>query len=245
MSQPPTESTYPLARWVGWVGSVLILFHLASVVVGAMAAQSGPWPNPQTGPTMVAPPRFVVSLFQSVPGEYLKAIQMTSNYHFPTNRPGLPDITFEVRLKDEKGNVIDTVRFPDENANFYVRHRQELLANALGGDEGVSAPPTEIIPPPGQEVPKVLIWVEGAREQKLKRENPNLLLRNQMYMGPSETSMLFARSFVRYLCRTHGAASGELIRHHREPIGVDVLFMETVPQGIADEIHSNFGEFPK
>jgi hypothetical protein len=62
---------------------------------------------------------------------------------------------------------------------------------------------------------------------------------------PSEWALLLARAYGRYLCRTHGAAKVELVRHSRGPIPPAVLFIDNVPAGNFDELLSNFGDYPR
>jgi hypothetical protein len=250
---PATPTSNPLPRWLIVVGSVLIVFHLSSVAVRVLAAPSGPWPTPQ-GPNTAPPPAFAMELHEGLPEWYLRAIQWpssaTHNYHFPTNRPGQPALSFEVRLKDANGQELATVTIPDKKANFWVRHRQTLLANALGLDVPVERPQMERIPAPGKRANTVALWEpDGPNRLKLKDEDENLIIeklqRQQGMMRPSEVTMLFLHSYVRYLCRTHGAASAEVIRHHQDPIPSVVLFDDNVPEDAFKEVLSNFGELTK
>ena len=50
---------------------------------------------------------------------------------------------------------------------------------------------------------------------------------------------------MQQLCRRHGAASAELIRHTREPVPPAVLFLPESPADDFDELTSNFGELPR
>jgi hypothetical protein len=179
---------------------------------------------------------------------YLRALKMSDDYHFPTNRPDLPSVWFEVRLKDEAGNEIQTVRIPEESANAWVRHRQALLANCLGEDRPLFLPQSEIIPAPGQQVPVVEYWEpvpNTMRSLTLARKSVNLFERDRPHLRPSEASQLCARAYVRYLCRTYDAAKAELIRHHKDPIPPAVLSMDNIPAGAFDEGTSNFGELSR
>src|SRR5207249_9580161 len=99
----------------------------------------------------------------------LSPLKMTYNYHSPTHRPETMALYLEVRFKDEAGQLIKTVRIPDENANYWVRHRELLLAHALGEDEIVEPGSGEIIPAPNQKVRTVEIWEsEKGNEHTLK-----------------------------------------------------------------------------
>jgi hypothetical protein len=59
---------------------------------------------------------------------------------------------------------------------------------------------------------------------------------------PSEWSLILARSYGRYLCRTHGAASAEIVRHTREPVPPAVLFGQETPPAVFNDLVANFGE---
>src|SRR5262245_50091899 len=215
MPHPRSDPTLP--RPVVLLGSLVVAGHLFVVFCVALAAPSGPWPM-QMGNSNALGPQFARSVDESIGPNYLSAIKMTYNYHSPTNRPEMPAVYLEVRLKDKNGQTIKTVRIPDENANYWVRHREQLLARALGEDEVVE-PGSEIIPAPGQKVPTVEYW-ENVNPHSLKlREVPqHLIPRDRMVWKPSALARVLARSYVRYLCSVHDAASGELIRFHKEAI---------------------------
>src|ERR671922_292126 len=73
----------------------------------------------------------------------------------------MPGIYFEAVLKDETGKVVKTLKFPDDQANFWLRQRQVLLARALADDIPVRPPPGEAIAAPRQKAPTVEIWEPG------------------------------------------------------------------------------------
>jgi len=241
MPQPRPDPTLP--RPVVLLGSVVIAGHLFAVLCIALAAPSGPWPM-QLGNSTAFGPQFARSVEETVGPNYLSPIKMTYNYHSPTNRPEMTAIYLEVKLKDEAGQLIKTVRIPDENANFWVRHREQLLARALGEDEIVELT-SEIIPAPNQKVPTVEIWESDKGNEhtlKLSEVPQHLVPRNRMVWKPSPLARVLARSYVRYLCRVHGAASGELIRHHKDPVLSAMMFVPDPPRNIFQETTSNFGE---
>jgi hypothetical protein len=244
MPRPQANPVVPVPRWLIIVGSVAIVFHLSAVIVGALAAPSGPWPSME-GRSMATPPQFAFSIQQQLTG-YLKAVHMTHNYHFADNNPSMPGIYFEARLKDDKGAEIATLKFPDDNANRWLRHRQLLLARVLGDDQPAMPPQSESVPAPGQKVPTIEVW-EMVEPQKLKLETKpqHLLPRNQMSIRPSEWSMLAVKSYARYLGRTHGAKTVEIIRHSKDPYPPMVLYTDNLPQGAFEELVSNFGELPR
>ena len=51
---------------------------------------------------------------------------------------------------------------------------------------------------------------------------------------------MLARSYARYLCRMHGAASAEIIRHTKDPILSGVLLEPSAPS--PEEFVASFGE---
>jgi hypothetical protein len=262
MPRAPSTSIPALPRWLIILGSLAIVFHFFAVGVVVLAAPSGPWPSME-GPSMAGPPQFAQTLLtrnnfdpatRKIKPEkdpnllgYLRLVRMPHHYHFSTNRPEQPGAYIEARLKDEAGQPITTLKFPDPNANFWVQHRQDILARALANDEPVQPPQSEIIAAPAQETRKVTIWEPaegGGRSLKLKTVPEHLVPRDRPVERPAEWAVLLAQSYARYLCRSHGAASVEIIRHTQFPIPPSVLFME--PQaGAFDELASNFGEYSK
>jgi hypothetical protein len=209
-----------------------------------LAAPSGPWPSDEGG-TLSTPPQFAYSLNNLIPAEYLNVVGMTDNYHFLGNRPAMPGVSFEVRLSDESGNDLGSVKFPEANRNFWVRHRQSLLADGLADDQPVEPPQGEMIAAPNRPAPTTQIW-EVARDGRLelRRVPQHLVPRDRPVFRPSERSLLLARSYARYMCRTHGAAKAELIRHTSEPITPAVMFTNGPPPAAAfNELISSFGEF--
>jgi hypothetical protein len=242
MPPSPAAPARPLPRGLILLGSAALACHLCAVGLLVLAAPSGPWPT-SFGTSMALEPQFALTLGNPVTRHYLMPLKMSHNYHFATNRPGVPRAFFEVRLKDEAGKPIKTVRLPDARANFWVRHRQGLLAQWLADDRPVQARPGEAIAPPDQEVRRVEIWDTAPdRTLRLRAVPEHLVPRDRAVMRPSQWSLVLARSYVRYLCREHGAASGELIRHTREPVLPAVLFLDEPPADAFEELISNFGE---
>jgi hypothetical protein len=242
---PPVRSAGPLPVWLMVLGSVLVVGHLAAVMILVLAAPSGPWPGGMGGTTLVPPPAFAGFVNEAVVNPfYLRPLKMTHNYHFMTNRPAVEGVFFEVRLKDDKGEVFKTVTIPDQKANFWLRHRQQLLASALAPDQPLEQRRGDTIYPPGTEIPKMSYWVfkndrlilTTVSELDVPRDNPQL-------MRPSTWSLLLVRSYVRYLCRQHGAVSGEMIRHTREPLPTQLL-MEDGPAAFP-ELIASYGEMSR
>jgi len=149
MSQSrPDVGTIQLPRWLYIVASVAIVFHFGSVGARVLAAMSGPWPMGQEGSSEVYPPQFAATVAESFPGNYLKLVRLSRDYHFSSNRPNQPYYKMEVKLKNEHGQVINTLMFPDAEANFWVRHRQQGLVGFLAADMTVRTPQSEVIPAP-------------------------------------------------------------------------------------------------
>jgi hypothetical protein len=242
-AQPSTAQGLP--RWLIVCGSAVITYHLLSVGLMALAAPSGPWPSME-GVNLSTPPQFAYSLQRALTADYSKALKLTHNYHFTSNRPGLPGAYFEVRLKDAAGREVETVRVPDPGATSWVRHQQALLARRLADDEPVAPPQGETIAAPHRQVPNVQIWdIVDNRKLKLKSVPMHLVPRDRMVFRPSDWSLLLARSYGRYLCRLHGAATAEIIRHTEDPLPPAVLFEDNQQAGAFGELVSNFGELPR
>jgi len=226
-----------------WVGSAAIVFHLAAVLFLVLAAQSGPWATP-FGESPALGPLFATKINDTVTPWYLQPLRMTHNYHFMSNRLNNPEVYFEARLKDDQGKVT-TLKFPDATLNPWLRHRQSLLALSLEEDIRVQPPRGEVIPAPGKQMKTLTIWepVQGETNLRLQEKPEHLVAKDRPVFRPSEWSLLLARSYARHLCREHGAASVELIRHSKEPVVPAVMFLEDAPFGTFDELVCSFGEY--
>jgi len=241
-SQPAAPR--PLPSFVKAVGSVFVLGHLLSVALLALGATNGPWPT-KWGTIEGDGPAFAQRTTNQISMPYyLWPLRMTHNYHFLSNRVSDPAVFFEVELKNDMGEVKKKLKFPDEKANFWVRQRQAVLAQALGMDQPVQTRGTEVIPAPRKTLPTVEYWeMAEAGVMRLKVVPEHLAPRDRAFR-PSETSKILAQSYMRYLCRQHGAQSAELIRHSREAIVPMVLFMpDGVPPDTFTILKSNFGEY--
>jgi hypothetical protein len=243
MSEPYLQAPAQVPRWLVWVGSIAIVFHLGAVGVHALAVQSGPWAGNQGGPE--PPPYLFARLNEMIGADYLKQLRLGMVYHENANKnPAWPGIYLEFHLKDNHGNEIKTVRVPDENANSWVRHRQGILTFGFGIDQRVAPRQTEMIYAKGQEAPKVQIWQMHKGEYRLIQVEENKVPLNEPVFGPPEWTLMLAQSYSRYLCEIYGAAKAEVVRHYQEPIPPLVL-SEDVPARAFSEIVSNFGEFPR
>jgi hypothetical protein len=245
-----------MPRWLVAAGSAAIVVHLVAVVIPILDTPSGPWVT-SDGVRPAEAPGFAQSAsgLATVHAEYLR---VSHSYHFVSNRPAdIPGVQFDVRLKNDQGDVIEMLHFPDPHANPWVRHRQEVLANALAPDLPIQQQGGEVIPAPG-ESPTVFLWAlpredfSGMQPPPLPADrNVPLHLqavpqhrvpRYRTVMRPSEWSLTLARSYARYLCRTHGAASAEIIRHTRESVSPAVLFGDEMPPAAFNDLAASFGD---
>jgi hypothetical protein len=243
-TSPPTNPP-PLPTWVVAVGSVLIAFHLFALGIMVLAAPSGPWIT-NIGPSPALGPMFAGDINRFTGQYYLRSIHMTHAYHFSSNAPESPSVKFEVRLKDVHGRDITTLRFPSDNANYWVRHRQRLLAEGLGNDQPVQPLAGENIPPPGQAVRRLMVWfpAEGDALLRLTEKTELEIPKDRPVSRPANYSLILAKAYVRHLCRQNGAASGELIRQSRNAIHPTVLFMpDRLPPDTFMELACSFGEY--
>ncbi|HZV07509.1 MAG TPA: hypothetical protein VE999_20660 [Gemmataceae bacterium] len=254
MHQPISPNGGELPRWLVLVGSAAILYHLAAITLPILDMKSGPWPG-----GLAEAPAFAHSLrdISTVHGRYLR---IAHSYEFPSNRPSdLPGVEFEVRLKDAKGNVIQTLHFPDPHANLWVRQRQDLLARNLAPDQPLEPPRAEILAAPGQKLPTVSFWAlpnelgpnAGNPPVSSFPENTPLHLQTMEYnnvpryrqlMRPTDLALVLERSYARYLCRKYNAASAEVLRHTREPVSPAVLFGGEMPPHALEDLVASFGE---
>jgi hypothetical protein len=245
MPRSRPDAPRDLPPWLIGLGSAAIAFHLAAVACLALAASSGPWPT-AFGTSTATGPQFARDLSALTTPYYLAPLKLTHNYHFAGSRPTAPSVYVEARLKDAEGRPLGTVRLPDERANFWARHRQALLAQWLTDDQPVQPRMGEAIPAPNQAVPTIDIWDLAAdRTLALRAVPEHLVPRERPVYRPSDWALLLARSYARHLCRRHGAASAELVRHTREPVLPAALFLPEPPADAFDELIANFGELPR
>lgn len=166
--QPDTFRHLP--AWLIKLGSTVIAVHLAILILFVLAAPSGPWPTAY-GMDMGVPPQFAEAISSVTSRYYLRPLGIAHNYHFTDNRTALPDVAFEVHLKDEAGQEIAALRFPDRSANFWVYHRQKLLARALGDDQPVQPRGAEKVAAPSQQVHRVFYWLQPQDVDKLVKKD--------------------------------------------------------------------------
>jgi hypothetical protein len=243
MSAAPENPRLP--NWLLWLGSAAIVFHLFALLIVVLAVPSGPWPSP-VGPSPEEPPAFAQQIGSFTTRYYLQPLQMSSNYHFESNRTDYDTVYFEARLRDAQGGVMQTIKLPEDRANFWVWNRQILLAQKIGVDEPVQPPRGESIPAPDKEPPKITIWDSPSGEPPMQlRPIPlYLIARDRPVFAPSRISLQLARSYARYLCRNYGATSAELIRHSRRPVYPTLMFEREPPPDAFEEFVCSFGENP-
>ncbi len=241
MAQLRSKSAEP-APFLIALGSLAIFLHLGVIIIHTLAAPSGPWPGPE-GMTMASPPSFAQSLDEPLVPMYLKPLKLTHNYHFWGNRPSAPGVFVDVKLKDAKGELLTTLHFPDSTANVWVRYLQGLFAQGLVPDQPITPPQGEAIPAPHQQVRMVPIWdVAGDQSLRLNRVPEHLIPRNRLVYGPTEWSLVLVRSYARYLCRQHGAAMAEVVRHSRESIPPSFLLMGNPPPMAFTDLIASYGD---
>jgi hypothetical protein len=235
-----------LPRWLVVAGSILIVCHLIAVASAVLATVSGPWVTFE-GPSLSPPPSFARAINDVSGRYYLKNLKLGDNYHFASNAPGPPGVFVEVRLKDASGQLLKTIRIPDARTNPSVRYWQALVVQGLAPDQLVPPPAGESVAAPRKTLETIPIWDPGEGGTLTIHRVPEHLIprdRPAVYR-PTEWSLVLARSISRYLCRVHGAASAEFLRHTRESYHPALWFMEDVQPGAFNELVASYGEMPK
>ena len=242
-----TNTARPLPLWLKAGGSAFALWHILAVGMLALAHRSGPWPAPPPiGVDHQEGPQFAKVLSNSVTfPTYIQPLRMTNNYHFVSNEPGMNALFIEVHLKNEQGVVFKTLKFPDDKANFWVRHRQNVVVRGLAGDQPVQVPITERLAPAGQSPRLYEFWeMTPQGELKLSKKPGNQVPVDRNPFRPSDGAKVLAESYMRHLCKKHNAASAELVRHHRDPVMPVLWFLpQAPPPETFLEIKSYFGEY--
>jgi hypothetical protein len=264
MMSSPTEPTRPLPGWLMTVCSVVVVLHLSLIGVFALSASSGPWPVPppfdQMTPVSFADgPMFATSVTGNftIP-YYLKPLWMTHNYHFQTNRPAEAAVYFEAHLKDAAGTVT-ILKFPDDKAVWWVRHRQEVLAQALNQDRRKPPIGTQPVPQKDKQLPTYEVWLPVDRspmEMKLKTVTDLDLDPMPSHLQPTGWTKAVSESYARHLMREHNAVSVELVRYSRPTVMPSTMLAlpnlhlldQQFRQKIEDtfrETKANFGVYPR
>jgi hypothetical protein len=243
MPQPFPPARVRVPTWFIVAASLAICLHLGLVGLHSLATVSGPWGMSEE--PMAPPPQFAMAVDRFSFPAYLLPLRLTHTYHFATNRPETMGIYFEARLKDESGKEIARLRFPEEGANPWVRNRENILAQLLGDDMPLPPPQGEVVAAPGKAVPRISYWqMTSPGNLEIRSVEQHLVPRDRPVMQPNPWALLLSRSYARYLCRSHGAASAEIIRHSKRAIPPEVL-VTNLPGGEFEELVSNFGELPR
>jgi hypothetical protein len=254
MAQQRFRTTNSVSPLLVTVGSLVLIAHFGALAVRLLAAPSGPWFGPE-GESMADPPAFAQGLDEPAQG-YLKLLRLTRNDRMPGNNPAAPGVRLEIRLKDAKGEVFKTLKFPESDPNdhswvhdnSWVRHRQELFAQELVPDRRVAPLQGEAIPAPNQSVKLVYIWdVKSDDSLQLVQVPEHLIPRNrgEGVFGPTRWSLVLVRSLARHLCRAHGAASAEVIRFSRNPIHPSAFLMGGPPPAAFADLIASYGEMSR
>lgn len=243
----PSEKmpTMPPA-WAMVLGSVLVLFHFFCAIISTIAVDSGPWSVPGGGSDMALPPYFA-----TIPNElarpYASLFKTNVAFHFSSNRQDMEEVSFEVALKDDKGNIKERKQYPDPTASSSVQFRQRLLAQQLANDT-MMAPQAGIkIAPSGQKLAEVKWWQpETDFKFVLKTDNENSLPRNQALRQPSPTQLTIARSYTRYLKQLQPGTNPELTRFWQMPLNPAVLVVPEEPTNeLLRRFQASYGELTK
>jgi hypothetical protein len=238
---PPAAGAVP--RWLLHLGGVALAAHLAVLVGLTLSVASGPWPSP-FGDSMALAPQFAQFVRLYASPLYGKVFKIAPTEFAPRAHPAAIGAWVEIRLKDDAGKVVNTLRFPEEGANPWVRQRQVLLARGLTDDQPVTPRMGEAVGPTIGKTPTVTYWQrDAAGTLHLVAQLDHLVPRDQPLQKPSEWSLLLARSYARHATAVHGAAAAEVIRHTQFPIPPAVLFMPQPPPPQAfSELVSDFTE---
>jgi hypothetical protein len=248
MSSSQNHPPKPLPLPWKIAGSAFALFHLGAVGLLALAAQAGPmnpkYVHPTFGAMKAQGPTFATKITAVTKPYYLTPLCMWRDYHFESNRPLEVGCFFEVQLKNELGDVVKTLKFPDDNASAAVRHRQEMLARGLAADEPPLARGTQKIAAPGQAPKQVEVWEpdkEGTLHTKLMDESE---AQEKQLFRPAVSSKVLAQSYLRYLCRRDKAASAVLYRY-AQPQAIPSYLIEKnpLPPQLFAVTKSEFGEY--
>jgi hypothetical protein len=227
MSTATSRSVRPIPTWLSALCIAFAVVHLTLIGLNALSARSGPWPvpPPYADPAPVdfnLGPRFatVVNENLTLP-YYLGPLRMTHNYHFASDRPPTYAAYFEAHVKDKAGNV-KVLKFPDEKANAWVRHRQEILAQHLAQDQPMAPRGGQNVFKSGTNVPNVIVWDIEGQDLRLKSMPELKLEPSKSYLTPSPWTSIVADAYARHLLRQYDAASVEIVRCTR-PVVIPIL----------------------
>src|SRR5690606_10998124 len=133
---------------------------------------------------------------------YLSSLGLAHHYRRVTNNPALVGGAIELRLEAADGSPLGSLPLPDPRCNWWVGHRQALLARALADDLPVFPPEGEMVAAPGHALPSSPFWeLSPGGGLELRNVPQHLIPRERPVFRPSDKSLLLARSMARYVCR--------------------------------------------
>src|SRR5262249_29173918 len=89
---------------------------------------------------------------------------------FVTDATAADGVELEIILRDDSGAEIKRLKFPEPDANPWVRHRQRLLAQQLMGDMPVPQRGAEKVALKGTAVAQADYWLPAAAIRQLIEE---------------------------------------------------------------------------
>jgi hypothetical protein len=243
MPTKPTSAPLSLPTWLKVVCSAFAVAHLSIIGIYSLAAESGPWPLGVINSTSPGP-KFAtdVTLGFSYPC-YLQPLHLTNNYHFASNRPNEFAVYFTIEVKDRLGEI-KVRKFPDEKANPWVRHRQELIAQHLVPDLRLPPRGSRRLAAKGKELPKIEIFKpDGERVLRLAEVTElDPALDTPDLDQPTPRSKAIARAYARYVCDQQNGTSAQLVRHSR-PLVMPVHLIVPMQADMYKELRTYFGEY--
>ena len=229
--------------WLMVFGSLVIAIHLFLAFIITLSVPSGPWPV-QDNVFNADPPRFTMFPSEYVAGPYQKVFKCISPFRFVSLRQEQQQVSMEALIKNKEGTVIRKMTIPDPDAPSSIRYRQKLLAHQLGSDEQMPPQQGVIIAAPGETLPMLRWWQpDGDGRFILKQDNANAVPRGQMFMQPTFSQMVIAKSYYRFLAKHNPGERVELVRCWNNPILPMILFENETPSSdILRRQTSSYGE---
>lgn len=231
----------PLPVWLMALGSLFVLGHFIIIGARVLNVQSGPWPTPY-GESTALPPQFATSITVPAFNSYLVPLHMTHDYHFMTNEVSEPEAKLEVRLFDSAGKLKETVHLPGETSNPWLAYRYRLLSLAVLRDNPVQRNFNESVNPK-DKVGNVEIWGQPDAKgiSRLTRVSEQEIPQTGASQ-PRPFTKVVVQSYISYLCKEHGASSGELIRRSKQAVQPSLLLLQEIPRLPFDELAVSFGK---
>ncbi len=249
----------PLPKIYKQLGTAFVLGHFFIIGIWILGATSGPWPSPffPGGDFQLGPP-FAQAINPVTRDAYLGPLRLLNNYHFMSNRVVGDEAYFQIHFKDASGKTQKTLKFPDENANYFIRHRHKILALGLTQDREMSPLGAERIRAVKKQAAKTdpaaqltIYWTledpkKADNKFKLVRADSDEVPRGQALSTASDWAYIAAQSYVRHVLRETGEqdkwASVELTRHVRRQLPPLLITMKDTQINFFGETVSNFGD---